>query len=102
MNKECRTCKHYRSGRCTHDNIGINEQQIRDIIVDHVIHAFDGDIQCNLQEVVEDLDLTDEQKIDLIGSICTVAENYLTDKSNMYLEEVGFKPDYDFHCKYYE
>lgn len=104
MEKSCRNCKHFKNDFCTHPDLEQSKDTIAEIIEEHVEYCFDGNIQENLQELIEERCnfLNEDEREDLIESICTSASRYLKDRSNMYLDEIGFSPELDFVCSNWE
>ena len=101
--KTCRNCKWLKNGICIHPDM-ISQDDFKEAIIEHVEVAFDGDIQSKLTETIEQYCayLNDDEKEDLIASICTVCQNHLTDPCSMYLGDEGFVPPVDFFCMNWE
>lgn len=96
MVKCCKNCKYFENGECAiFDELFENENNI-DNIVDYVIG--DGIIAEKLNEVLENLNLSDERKEDLIYDIETVIENTIKDENNCF----KIKDYRNFKCDKYE
>ncbi|MGM9969819.1 MAG: hypothetical protein ACI35S_05420 [Anaeroplasma sp.] len=96
--KTCRNCKWLKNGICIHPDM-VSQEDIKEAIIEHIEVAFDGNIQSNLNKVIKQYcNLDEKSKEDLIAAICTICSNYLTDPSNMFLEDDGFMPPFDFFC----
>lgn len=101
--KSCRNCKFIKNGICVHPDM-VGQDSVMEAIIEHVEVAFDGGIQSKLQETIEQYckGMKEDDKEEFIESICNTCKNHLTDPSNMFLEEEGFMPPYDFFCMNWE